>query len=165
MRITHNDWSFEIDIPKTEDYHAKQLSDLCQCGYCRNFNLALPGVYQQLCLFLDTLHTDFRAVDELMPFEPTFLEATYCICGSIIQRGNSPILLDGVRIQPTDISELDFDSSCPAPAFAIIVSDISVPWLLNEDMDEVISPANEPEYLQRMWNRWLSQAPQEDIYS
>ena len=36
-------------------------------------------------------------------------------------------------------------------------------WLLDEDMDEVISPANEPEYLQRMWDRLLQNAPDGSI--
>jgi hypothetical protein len=42
---------------------------------------------------------------------------------------------------------------------------MELPWTQIEDMDEVISPANQPEFMDRMMLRWLKWAEHEDIPS
>ena len=42
---------------------------------------------------------------------------------------------------------------------------LDLPWVLDEDMAEVVSPANEPEYMQRMMNRLLENADYDSVIS
>lgn len=165
MVFTFKNWVFRVDIEKTQAYSGNILQDHCQCGYCRNYYTAIDAVHPDLRPFLAQFGSHVETPDELMPFEPTVYEATYCICGSILQRGLEPIYLNGLNIAVLDQDELDFDTECPSPCFALVTSVIELPWVLEEDMDEVVSPANEPEYLQRMWNKLLQEATEDPLYS
>ena len=40
-------------------------------------------------------------------------------------------------------------------SFFLWVGEMVLPWCQNEDMDEVVSPANTPEFMDRMMQRWL----------
>lgn len=42
--------------------------------------------------------------------------------------------------------------------FMLEVGEMVLPWVLEEDMDEVISPANEPEFLEKMYRKLLSRS-------
>ena len=165
MVFTIGDWCFSVDTEKTKVYSDSKLEDRCQCGYCKNFCAAIDRVHPQLRPFLYQFGVHIEAPNELMPFEPTLFEATYCVCGSIIQRGQNPILLENCSVQVLEHSELNFETHCPQPCIAFATSLIELPWVLEEDMDEVISPANDPEYLQRIWNRWLELVPEETSFS
>ena len=37
--------------------------------------------------------------------------------------------------------------------FMIEVGEMELPWVMEEDPDEVISPANEPEFLEKMYRK------------
>lgn len=165
MIFTFGDWCISVDIDRTREYYNKKIHDRCQCGYCRNFCEAIDDVYPEFRQFLSAFGVHIEAPNELMPFEPTLFEATYCICGSILQRGKKPISFDRFFIKPLEMSELDFDTHCPRPCIAFVTSVLELPWVLDEDMNEVISPANDPEYLQRVWNRWLNLVTEDQMYS
>ena len=165
MIFTLGDWRISVDMDKTKAYSEEKMLDRCQCGYCRNFCEAIDGAYPELRSFLESVGIHIEAPNELMPFEPTLLEATYCACGSILQHGQSPIVLGGCTVKVLEQSELDFDTHCPQPCIAFVTSLIELPWVLEEDMNEVISPANDPEYLQRVWNRWLDIVPDDTLFS
>lgn len=165
MIFTIGDWIISVDPEKTKAYSDQKMQDRCQCGYCQNFCEAIDDAYPELRPFLVTLGVHIEAPNELMPFEPTLFEATYCVCGSILQRGQAPISLGGCSVKVLEYSELDFDTHCPHPCIAFVTSVLELPWVLAENMDEVISPANDPEYLQRIWNRWLDIAPENMIFS
>ena len=98
-----------------------------------------------------------------MPYEPTIYEGSYCISGTILQCGTVPIEADGYHITVISSQDTDYNTACPEPYFVLRTSPLELPWLLQEDMDEVISPANEPEYLQRMWDRLLQNAPENSM--
>ena len=49
--------------------------------------------------------------------------------------------------------------------FVLTTGLLDLPWMLEEDMDEVISTANEPEYMERMMNRLLANADYGTIIS
>ncbi len=100
-----------------------------------------------------------------MPFEPTVYEASYCISGSILQKGTQPIILDGVCVVVLSSEETDYETRCPDPWFVLRCGYLELPWVLSEDMDQVVSPANEPEYLQRMWTRLLENASEDTFRS
>lgn len=165
MVFAFGDWRIFVDTEKTKIYSDEKMGDRCQCGYCRNFCAAIDTVHPQLRPFLSQFGVHIEAPNELMPFEPTLFEATYCVCGSIIQRGQNPIALGNCSVQVLEQAELSFETHCPQPCIAFVTSLIELPWVLEEDMDEVISPANDPEYLQRIWNRWLELVPKETSYS
>lgn len=165
MIFAVGDWKLDVDIEQTMSVCSKNLPDHCQCGYCRNFYAAIDIVHPKLRPFLSELGMHVETPDELMPFEPTLYEATYCICGRILESGTSPIELDGLRMRVLEEEELDYETHFPKPCFALVSNKIELPWILDEDMDEVISPANEPEYLQRMWTKLLNEAPEDNTFS
>lgn len=165
MVLTLQDWIFRVDVEKTLAYSKSIVADHCQCGYCRNYYHAVDGVFPELRSFLSQFGADVEGPDELMPFEPTLYRATYCICGEILTFGSDLLRLDNLSIEPLQQAALDFETACPAPCFALHTSYMDLPWVLDEDMDEVLSPANEPEYLERMWEKLLMDAPNEAIYS
>ncbi len=100
-----------------------------------------------------------------MPFEPTIYEASYCISGSVLKEGTQPILLDNFYVSVLAAVDTDYETRCPKPWFVLRIGCLELPWVLDEDMDQVISPANEPEYLQRMWSRLLEYAPEDTLRS
>lgn len=165
MIFKAGDWSLSVDTEQTMAYCSQKLPEHCQCGYCRNFYAAIDLACPKLRPVLAKFGVHIETPDELMPFEPTLFEATYCICGSILQRGASAMSVNGVHFKVLDQTELDFETECPKPYFALVTPVLELPWVLEEDMDEVISPANEPEYLQRMWRKLLDNAPDEIMLS
>ena len=50
-------------------------------------------------------------------------------------------------------------------SFFLWVGEMPLPWLQEEDMDEVISPANLPEFLERMQQVWIQRYGEETILS
>ena len=47
--------------------------------------------------------------------------------------------------------------------FLLEVGEIQVPWIMLEDPEEVISPANEPEFLARMYEKMFQRRAGEFI--
>lgn len=100
-----------------------------------------------------------------MPYEPTIFEGSYCISGSVLVSGSQPIERGNCQIWVLPSEQTDYETQCPKPYFVLRTGCLELPWVLDEDMDEVVSPANEPEYLQRMWDRLLQSAPDEALRS
>ena len=163
MIITIQNWIFDVDIEATAEYCANVIADPCQCGYCRNFRSAVNHIYPSLDRFLKQFGSAVDAPEELMPYEPTVFEASYCISGTILSYDHTPIDCDNCQIWVLPSEQTDYETQCPQPYFVFRTGCLELPWVLDEDMDEVVSPANEPEYLQRMWNRLLQNAPEDSI--
>lgn len=163
--ISIQDWVFDVDINATMEYCLNVVADPCQCGYCRNFRSAVNGTFPELDPFLTKLGSRVDAPEELMPYEPTVFEASYCISGRIRQKGTQPIGCGGCSVFVMPAEDTDYETECPKPYFVLRTGYLELPWVLSEDMDEVVSPANEPEYLQRMWNRLLQNAPEDPLQS
>ena len=162
MLITVADWVFDVDIPATMAYSAAVWEDHCTCGYCRNFYETLDDAYPSLKPFLKQFGMDSLTPEEMSPIEPTLCLISYCISGSVVKRG----------VFPVDTGEVVFSVSADAqnplykppfgrPFFVLTSGLLELPWALEEDMNEVISPANEPEYMQRMMNRLLENVDSE----
>ena len=49
--------------------------------------------------------------------------------------------------------------------FLLWVGEVLLPWLQEEDMDEVVSPANLPEFLERMEEVWFLRHGNDGIMS
>ena len=160
-----DDWIFDLDLDATMIYSANILSDHCQCGYCRNFYATIDTAYPQLRPFLAQFGTNPETPEEMMPFEPTVCMASYCISGKVLHWGITPLQIEGITFSIDRQEDADYETACPSPYFVIRTGYLELPWVLDEDMDEVISPANEPEYMQRMMNRLLENADFDPLIS
>lgn len=165
MIIQLADWIFNVDVPSTMLYSAGIWEEHCTCGYCRNFYETLNDAYPQLKSFLEQFGMNSLTPEEMSPVEPTLCMASYCISGTIVKRGIYPIDIGGIVLTVGTQEDSDYDPACGKPFFVLNTGLLELPWVLDEDMDEVISPANEPEYLQRMLNRLLENAEPENVIS
>lgn len=165
MRIQLADWLLDVDIPNNMAISAQQATDHCMCGYCKNFYLGADHAMPMLRPLLQRLGIELEGPDELCPFEPTIYEATYVIRGSILRKGTRTMNVDGVPMRILLSQELDLDSHPTEPHFALRIGLFELPWLLEEDPNQVISPANCPECLRRMEEKLLAYAQQEALLS
>lgn len=149
MVLNINDWIFDVDLKKTMEHSSLLSADHCCCGYCVNYYLAIKKVHPALCSFLGQFGLDVEGPVELMPLEPTLYLAIYPVQGRVLQFGHSPIMVDGIPVT------VEFNR---AGTFKLEVGYISLPWLLKEPMDEVVSPANEPEFLEKMYRKALGRS-------
>lgn len=165
MILQISDWIFDVDIPATMEYSAHIASDPCCCGYCRNFRETLDNAYPQLRIFLEEFGMNSLTPEEMSPIEPTLCMVSYCIGGSVLKRGIYPIDLGGVVLSVPEEPDPLYNPPCGTPFFVFNTGLLELPWVLDEDMDEVISPANEPEYMQRMMNRLLQNTDSDIVIS
>ena len=147
MTVTVGDWIFEVDVAKTKEHAAFALGSHCTCGYCENYYQVADREYPNLRTFLDRFFLELEGPSEMYPFEPTLCLLAYKVSGRILQAGAEPIMVDGIPIMGQIID---------GETFKLEVGEIELPWILEEDMDEVVSPANEPEFLERMYRIMLS---------
>ena len=149
MTITVDNWVFEVDVEKTKEHSAFALRSHCTCGYCENYYQVADREYPNLRSFLDRFFLELEGPSEMYPFEPTLCLLAYKVNGRILKAGIEPIMVDGIPIMGEIIDQ---------DTFKLEVGEIQLPWILEEDMDEVISPANEPEFLERMYRKLLSRS-------
>ena len=146
MVIRLADWVFQVD-PEATRIHTLQCStDHCTCPYCRNFYENVAAFHPALGPVLSRFGIDLNGPSEVMPFEPTLVMACYRVTGQILHQGHSRLHVNQVplRMEPADEN-----------SFFLWAGEMELPWTQEEDPDEVISPANQPEFLDRMMKRWL----------
>lgn len=141
-----NDWVFRIDLDKTADHSRLISSEHCTCGYCENYYRSVNETYPELKPFLNQFGVLVDGPSEMYPIEPTLYLSGYRIFGQIIQFGKGPIMVGSVPVTAEPVDEDHFMLEC---------GEMFLPWLLPEDMDEVISPANEPEFLEKMYRKLI----------
>lgn len=165
MILEIGDWVLDADIQLTMELSVSQAKEHCDCGYCRNFYASVDAAYPSMRTFLSQFGLDIEGPDELSPFEPTIYEATYIVQGNILRAGSTPLFIDGVPLLVKSAKEADLDTVHPEPYFALCVGLMELPWTLTEDRDEVVSPANEDAYLQRMQRKLLERLQNDTFYS
>lgn len=166
MTISVADWIFDVDIASTMSYSAKVWENHCTCGYCRNFYETMNTEYPLTKAFLKKFGMNSLTPEEMSPIEPTLCILSYCICGTVVKRGIYPIDSgDVVFSVTTDAQNPLYEPLFGKPFFVLTTGLLELPWVLDENMDDVISPANEPEYMQRMMNRLLENADFDPIIS
>ena len=166
MTISVADWIFDVDIASTMSYSAKVWENHCTCGYCRNFYETMNTEYPMTKAFLKKFGMNSLTPEEMSPIEPTLCILSYCICGTVVKRGIYPIDSGDVVFSVTmDVLNPLYEPLFGKPFFVLTTGLLELPWVLDEDMDEVISPANEPEYMQRMMNRLLENADFDPLIS
>ena len=80
-----------------------------------------------------------------MPLEPTVYMGSYLVKGRVLRMGKRPMRVEELSLwaEPTE------------NGFLLCFRDMVIPWSLDESMEEVVSPANEPEFLQKMQEKWM----------
>ncbi len=146
MVITLADWQFRVDVTATAEYTHKCSLDHCTCPYCQNFYDTVDLAHPSLRPVLSRFGIYLNGPCEVMPFEPTLVAVAYRVTGQILHRGESRLHVDGVPLRPEEGEN---------GTFLLWVGEMALPWDREEDMDEVLSPANQPEFMDRMMQRWL----------
>ena len=142
--ITIDDWKFDIDPEMTREHSAYSVMRHCTCAYCENYYRSVNYVCPELKPFLSRFGSDVEGPVEMFPFEPTICLVSYRITGQILEYGFGPIMVDHVPVLP---------KAEDSRQFKLEVGEIELPWVMLEDPNEVVSPANEPEFLEQMYRR------------
>lgn len=156
MILKFGDWKFRVDVEATKERTRKYSYEHCQCGYCKNFYDAIDIAYPELRPVMEHFGVHLEGPCELMPFEPTLMLACYRVDGQILQWGRSSLSVRGVTILPEAGDE---------STFLLWVGEVQLPWLQKEPVEEVVSPANLPEFLERMQEVWLLRHGSEFVFS
>ena len=144
MILKIDDWKFEVNLEDTRAHSSFSASRHCTCAYCENYYRGVKYACPGLKRFLEDFGVDIEGPVEMYPFEPTICLVAYRVTGRILEYGKEAIMVDHVPILPKPEDELQFK---------LEVGEMQLPWLMLEDPDEVVSPANEPEFLERMYQK------------
>lgn len=150
------------------EYSAAEAKEHCTCAYCRNFYAAMDAYLPELRPLLALFGINAEAPEMLYPYDVhkglMWYEGEYVVFGSILEKGIRPLNSNGTNlflIEPMD----DEEYQLPQPLFLLSLESAELPWILNEPMEEVISPANEPSFLKKMWDRLLGKVEKSEMDS
>lgn len=152
MIITVQDWQFDVDLTATMAYSAAEAADHCTCGYCRNFYLTVDSTFPGLRPFLARFGVDVEAPEEMIAGgTDRFMDCQICygVVGRVLKRGSASICVDGIPMRVESPGQAQIDCRCPEPCFILSTGWITFPWVLDEALEEVVSPANEPSFLEK----------------
>ena len=156
MELKLGDWLFQVDLEATRRVTEQYSTDHCTCGYCANYYQAAPLVHPQLVSFLEQFGVYFYGPSEVMPFMPTCVLSCYRVQGKILQFGRETLMAGEVLITP---------ESGEDGTFLLWAGEMQLPWLQEETQEDVVSPANLPEFLDRMEQIWILRHGQNAIQS
>ena len=143
------------------EYSAAEAAEHCDCAYCRNFYAAVDDAYPQLRPLLAQFGIDVEAPEEM--FNPSVFAdcldymPTYMVYGKILKAGQYEMAAGSASIVGR---EEDGESY-----FLLDCYEVLLPWVLDEPIEDVISPANEPSFLKKMWDRLLEKLKPEGSIS
>ena len=155
MTVQLDDWSFCVDKEATSKHTTRNAGDHCICDYCKNYYETVGFTYPGLVRFLQQFGVNYLGPSELMPFEHDYLLACYRVQGSVLQWGGQPLVADGIAVMP----ETDREDS-----FLLWVGEMDLPWIQDTAPEDVVSPANLPEFLIRMQEVWQLRHNEEFIF-
>lgn len=156
MVIRLADWEFHVDVDATLDYTHTCTLDHCMCPYCSNFYENADKSHPNLRPVLTRFGIHFNGPCEVMPFEPDVVAACYRVTGRIAKFGESRLHVDDVPLRPEEGNET---------TFLLWVGPMELPWTQEEDMFEVLSPANQPEFMDRMMRKLLDWAEESPLHN
>ena len=157
MKLQINDWEFDIDAEKTGEHSSFASREHCTCDYCENYYRTAGETYPGLKRLLGRFFLKLEGPSEMYPFEPTICLVGYRVMGKILRYGAEPIWADDVPVLP-----VPREGGC----FFLEAGEMELPWVMETDPNEVISPANEPEFLEKMYRKlWERTAPGSPIPS
>ena len=156
MILKLGDWRFRVDVEATAERTRKYSFEHCECGYCKNYYEAIDVAYPELRQVMEHFGVNLEGPCELMPFEPTLMLACYRVDGKIAQWGKSGLFVSGAPLIPEAGDE---------DTFLLWVGELPIPWIQEEPMGDVVSPANLPEFMDRMQNLWQLRHGDEFLFS
>ena len=139
--ISVADWQFRVDRDATRDYTMKCSTDHCLCPYCRNYYETVDASHPRLRSVLDGFGIFLDGPCEVMPLEHNLILAAYRVTGIVAQTGNMRLFVDDVPLIPEESGN---------GTFLLWAGPMELPWMQDVAPEDVISPANEPEFLERM---------------
>ena len=145
--ISVADWKFRVDRGATWDYTLKCSTDHCLCPYCRNYYETVDAANPRLRSVLDGFGIFLDGPCEVMPLEHNVILAAYRVTGTIAKAGKMRLYVDGVPLIPEESEN---------GTFLLWAGPMELPWEQDIAPGDVISPANEPEFLERMTAKVLS---------
>lgn len=145
--ISIADWQFRVDRDATRDYTMKCSLDHCLCPYCRNYYETVDGANPRLRSVLDGFGIFLDGPCEVMPLQHNVILAAYRVTGSILHPGKLRLFVDDVPLIPEESEN---------GTFLLWVGPMELPWIQDVKPEDVISPANQPEFLERMTVKVLS---------
>ena len=140
------DWKFRVDRDATLDYTVKCSQDHCLCPYCRNFYETVDASNPRLRSVLDGFGIFLDGPCEVMPLEHNVILAAYRVTGSVDRIGKTRLYVDDVPLIP---------EAGENGTFLLWTGPMELPWVQREEPGDVLSPANEPEFLERMTRKWM----------
>ena len=146
MVLQIDDWIFSVDLERTKEHSSFVSSEHCTCDYCENYYRSIDLIYPELRPFLGRFGILIDGPSEMYPIEPTLYLSGYRVFGKILQFGNGPIMVGDVPVTAEPVDDAHF---------MLEVGEIPLPWVMEIDPEEVVSPANEPEFLERMYRKLL----------
>ena len=156
MILKLGDWRFQVDVEATQERTRKYSYEHCQCSYCKNFYDAIDLTHPGLRPVMEQFGVYLEGPCELMPFEPTLMLACYRVDGKILNWGKSRLSVKGVSILP---------EAGDQETFLLWIGELRLPWLQKEAVEEVVSPANLPEFMERMQEVWFLRHGNEFVFS
>ena len=150
------DWQFAIDLEATRQYTMQCSTDHCLCPYCRNFYENADPAQPRLRQVLSGFGAFLDGPCEVMPLQHNVILAAYRITGEILRKGHTELFVDDVPLIP----EASHNGT-----FLLWVGPMELPWTQNVAPEDVISPANEPAFLERMTAKWLELTTSDNVIS
>lgn len=136
MILQLDDWTFDIDIEKTQSYSTLEQAEHCNCAYCRNFYAGIDEKYPLLRPFLAKFGIHVDAPDQMSPLDISsrqiIYDPMYHVFGRILHQGSQTVIRVGIEIEPMAIDE---------DRFCLQIYDLQLPWLLEELYETGISDA------------------------
>lgn len=145
MILKAADWQFQVDVSQNRKKTQEYSLDHCNCAYCQNYYDTVEEAYPALVGFLGEFGVSMHGPVEVMPFEPTLFLACYRVQGKILNWGKTPLFADGISIVPEYRDE---------ETFHLWVGEMQLPWVQTIRPEDVESPANLPEFMERMQEIW-----------
>ena len=157
MIVKIDGWVVRVFPMENRKYYAREVADHCQCAWCRNFYSSVDGTYPQLRPFLEQFGVHIEAPDEMIALSPTLCAGYYAVCGEILERGEDDLLLDGLSVMPLAWSEAKVDTLMEEPLFFLRTDWMTLPWVLEEPMNEADSPAKGKNFIARVLSPWITE--------
>lgn len=162
MILQIDDWKFDIDMERTMEYSAAEAREHCDCAYCRNFYAAVDKAQPELRPFLAQFGLDVEAPEEMYtPFVNKDLVdymPVYVVYGKILRGGQYEMAAGSVNLVAAHIDGCE-------DYFVLECYEVFLPWVLDEPIEDVVSPANEPGFLQKMILKLLGRGWKSDLQS
>lgn len=162
MILKVDDWVFDIDIERTMAYSAAEAAEHCDCAYCRNYYRAVDIVFPDFRPFLAQFGLDIEAPEEM--YNPSVYKEhldylpVYVVYGKILKFGQLEMSSGLINIVASEAEKGE-------DYFLLECYEVSLPWVLEEPIEEVVSPANEPSFLQKMLSKLLGLAGNSEFKS